>query len=182
MTTCSDAPSLNIAIDLRDMAGSVTGLWNHAVTLDDGTFLQMGISEGEHGFRWIVSGDTELGVGASDGKGYGSYEQALDAAIAYLSGLQEQDPPVSAPRAAPPRPGVTRAEVPLDSLRQHRAKFTQLYRRYQRLSRCSSAADQRERSALQGPLMELYRSLHPEMISVHFDDDFDVVMRAERRA
>jgi hypothetical protein len=78
---------MTIRIDLRDMAGSVTGLWNHDVTLIDGTCLQMGIWEGERGFWWVVSGDTAHGVGESDGKRYGSYEQALDAAMSYLRGL-----------------------------------------------------------------------------------------------
>jgi hypothetical protein len=87
MTTCFDTPVIQVAIDFRDVAGSVTGLWNHDVTLEDGTFLQMGISEGAHGFRWIVSGDTEHSAEETDGKGYGSYEHALDAAMAYLSGL-----------------------------------------------------------------------------------------------
>jgi hypothetical protein len=78
---------MTIALDLRDRAGAPTGLWNHHVTLEDGTFLEMGIWEGEHGFRWVVSGDTEHGVGESDGKGYDSYERALGAATSYLSGL-----------------------------------------------------------------------------------------------
>lgn len=69
-----------------------------------------------------------------------------------------------------------------DALGQHRADIRRLYRRYQSLSRSTSALDQRERSALQVPLMALYRTLHPEMICVHFEDDFDAIMRAERRA
>jgi hypothetical protein len=78
---------MTIEFDLRNGAGAPTGLWNHHVTLADSTFLEMGIWEGEHGFRWVVSGDTQRAVGESDGKGYDSYERALDAATSYLSGL-----------------------------------------------------------------------------------------------
>jgi hypothetical protein len=65
---------------------------------------------------------------------------------------------------------------------EHRRAFRQLYRRYQYLSRCTSAADQRERSTLQAPLLELFHMLHPATVCVHFEDDFDVVMRSQRRS
>jgi hypothetical protein len=73
-------------------------------------------------------------------------------------------------------------EIAADASSEHRRSFRELYRRYQYLSRSSSAADQRERLALQAPLMELYRLLHPATFCVHLEDDFDAVMRAQRRA
>jgi hypothetical protein len=72
-------------------------------------------------------------------------------------------------------------ETAPDASDEHRRSFRELYRRYHYLSRCTSAADQRERSALQAPLMDLYRLLHPATFCVHFEDDFDAVMRAQRR-
>lgn len=78
---------MKIELDVRDAAGNVTGLWTHDVTLDDGSFLEMGIAEGQHGYTWVVSGDTERSAVVSDSKQYGSYEHALNAAVSYISGL-----------------------------------------------------------------------------------------------
>jgi hypothetical protein len=68
-----------------------------------------------------------------------------------------------------------------DNVGRYRSEYSRLFQRYQQLSWCTSAAEQRERAALQQPLMELYRILHPAMLSVHLDDDFDTLMRASRR-
>lgn len=72
--------------------------------------------------------------------------------------------------------------VPLssDSARHHRTEYRRLLRRYQQLTWCTSAVGQRERTALQQPLMELYRRLHPAITSVHLGDDFDTLMRVQR--
>lgn len=64
----------------------------------------------------------------------------------------------------------------------HCAEYKRLLARYRQLSWCTSADEQRERTALQQPLMELYRILHPATASGHLDDDFDTVMRGRRRA
>lgn len=79
------------------------------------------------------------------------------------------------PRAIPAR--LSSANVS-----QHRSEYRRLFQRYQQLAWCTSAVDQRERTALQQPLMELYRILHPSVVSVHLDDDFDTLMRAQRRS
>jgi hypothetical protein len=69
-----------------------------------------------------------------------------------------------------------------ENIGQHQLEYRRLFRRYQQLSWCTSAVDQRERTALQQPLMELYRILHPATRSVYPDDDFDTLMRAQRRS
>jgi hypothetical protein len=84
----------------------------------------------------------------------------------------EADPPALNP--IPPR-------LSADNVGQYRSEYTRLFLRYQQLSWSTSAIEQRERAALQQPLMELYRILHPATLSVHLDDDFDTLMRARRR-
>lgn len=79
-------------------------------------------------------------------------------------------------------PEATPSRLSSDNAGQHRSEYRRLFRRYQQLSWCTSAVDQRERTALQQPLMELYRILHPAAVSVHLDDDFDTLMRSQRRA
>jgi hypothetical protein len=79
-------------------------------------------------------------------------------------------------------PGMIPARLSSANVDQHRSEYRRLFRRYQQLSWCTSAVDQRERTALQQPLMELYRILHPTRVSMHLDDDFDTVMRALRRS
>lgn len=79
-------------------------------------------------------------------------------------------------------PAAIPARLSSTNVGQHRSEYRRLFRRYQQLSWCTSAVDQRERAALQQPLMELYRILHPATVSVHLDDDFDTVMRARRRS
>ena len=69
-----------------------------------------------------------------------------------------------------------------DNAGQHRSEYRRLFLRYRQLRWCTSAAEQRERTALQQPLMELYRILHPSALSVHLDDDFDTLMRSQRRS
>jgi hypothetical protein len=77
-------------------------------------------------------------------------------------------------------PGAIPARLTSDNVDQHRSEYRRLFRRYQQLSYCTSAVDQRERAALQQPLMELYRILHAAKVSSHLDDDFDTLMRARR--
>jgi hypothetical protein len=84
--------------------------------------------------------------------------------------------------AAPAEPAATPARLSSETIGQHRSDYRRLFRRYQQLAWCTSAVDQRERTALQQPLMELYRLLHPATTSVHLDDDFDTLMRAQRRS
>lgn len=60
-------------------------------------------------------------------------------------------------------------------------EFLRLSRRNTLLSRSFTADHQRERASLQAPLMELYATLNPTSI-YKWDDDFDVVTRAGRRA
>jgi hypothetical protein len=78
-------------------------------------------------------------------------------------------------------PRATPARLSTTNIDQHRLEYRRLLKRYQELAWCTSAVDQRERTALQQPLMELYRVLHPERLTVHLDDDFDTLMRARRR-
>lgn len=60
-------------------------------------------------------------------------------------------------------------------------EFIRLSRRHAQLARSLTADHQRERTSLEAPLMKLYASLHPRSI-YKWDDDFVVIMRAERRA
>lgn len=60
------------------------------------------------------------------------------------------------------------------------SEFIRLSRRHAYLAHSFTAEHQRERASLQGPLMKLYTTLHPKSV-YKWDDDFDVVMRAERR-
>jgi hypothetical protein len=69
-----------------------------------------------------------------------------------------------------------------NSIGEQRSEYRRLLRRYQRLTWCTSAIEQRERVALQQPLMELYRLLCPETLPSHLDDDFDTLLRAQRRS
>ena len=89
---------------------------------------------------------------------------------------------MNAPEGSHTDPAATPARLSRDNIDQHQLEYRRLFLRYQQLSWCTSAVDQRERAALQQPLMELYRILHPSLVSVHLDDDFDTVMRARRRA
>jgi hypothetical protein len=53
--------------------------------------------------------------------------------------------------------------------------------RYQQLSWCTSAEDQRERHLLDAAAMKLYTTLHPR--SVHsWHESYEVVLRGQRRA
>lgn len=89
---------------------------------------------------------------------------------------------MNAPEVDRPELVVIPARLSSDNVGRHRSEYRRLFQRYQQLSWCTSAIDQRERAALQQPLMELYRILHPATVSVHLDDDFDTLMRAQRRA
>jgi hypothetical protein len=89
---------------------------------------------------------------------------------------------MNAPETVPVEPVVIPPRLPSDNVRQHQSEYRRLFRRYQQLGWCTSAVDQRERTALQQPLMELYRILHPAAVSVHLDDDFDTLMRSQRRS
>jgi hypothetical protein len=84
--------------------------------------------------------------------------------------------------AAHAKPEGIPAPLSPENIGQHRLEYRRLFRRYQQLSWCTSAVDQRERTALQQPLMDLYRVLHPAITSSHLDDDFDTLMRAQRRS
>ena len=72
-----------------------------------------------------------------------------------------------------------KAEAKLQHM-QDEGEFIRLSRRHAHLARSFTAENQRERASLQVPLMKLYATLHPKSI-YKWDDDFDVVMRAERR-
>lgn len=72
------------------------------------------------------------------------------------------------------------AEVKQKHLQDER-EFIRLSCRCTDLARSFTVVHQRERTSLQGPLMKLYATLNPTSI-YRWDDDFDVVMRAERRA
>ncbi len=88
---------------------------------------------------------------------------------------------MNAPEAAHIEPNAVPSRVSTDNVGQHRSEYRRLFHRYQQLGWCTSAVEQRERTALQQPLMELYRLLHPSAVSVHLDDDFDTLMRSLRR-
>lgn len=88
---------------------------------------------------------------------------------------------MNAPEAAHTEPKTVPARLSADNIGQHRSEYRRLFLRYQQLRWCTSAVEQRERTALQQPLMELYRILHPSVLSVHLDDDFDTLMRSQRR-
>ena len=77
---------------------------------------------------------------------------------------------------------VTPARLSKSNATQHRLEYDRLFARYKTLAWCTSATDQRERAALQQPLMELYRVLNPGTVCAHLDDDFETVIRARRRA
>jgi hypothetical protein len=74
------------------------------------------------------------------------------------------------------------ARLSSDKVGQHRSEYRRLFRRYQQLSWCTGAVDQRERATLQQPLLELYRILYPATLPSHLDDGFDTLMRAQRRS
>ena len=75
----------------------------------------------------------------------------------------------------------TPARLSAANAAQHRSEYDRLFLRYQSLAWCTSSLEQRERAALQQPLMELYRILNPGSVSVHLDDDFDTLIRSRRR-
>lgn len=81
------------------------------------------------------------------------------------------------------RPDPQRRSITLtrENIAHYRSEFARLSRRYAKLAWASSASDQRERAAMQKPLMELYRAFHPDTTFSQFDD-FDTVVRASRRA
>jgi hypothetical protein len=64
---------------------------------------------------------------------------------------------------------------------QDEGEFIRLSRRNAQLARSLTAEHQRERTSLQVTLMKLYVTLNPTK-SYKWTDDFDVVMRTERRA
>jgi hypothetical protein len=67
-----------------------------------------------------------------------------------------------------------------ENIAHYRSEFARLSRQYAKLAWAPSASAQRERAALQKPLMELYRAFHPDSTFSQFDD-FDVVVRGSRR-
>ena len=67
-----------------------------------------------------------------------------------------------------------------ENIGHYRSEFARLSRRYAKLAWASSSSDQREREAMQKPLMELYRVFHPDTTFSRFDD-FDVIVRGSRR-
>jgi hypothetical protein len=66
--------------------------------------------------------------------------------------------------------------------KESQAELTRLLRQYKKLSWATSAAQQTERAAMQEPLMELYRDMHPDSRMFHHDDDFDVFIRTSTRS
>lgn len=73
---------------------------------------------------------------------------------------------------------MTTIATPEQRLQDERT-LTRLSRRYAQLGRSFSAMDQRERTALQAPLMELYIRLYPHR---HYrtHDDMDKIVRQDR--
>lgn len=72
-------------------------------------------------------------------------------------------------------------ELEITQKRRHdEGEFVCLSRRNAQLCRSFTAEDQRERASLEMPLMQLYSTLNPTSI-YKWDDDFDVVTRAEHR-
>lgn len=74
---------------------------------------------------------------------------------------------------------VTTVPESLERARCQR-EFLSLSRRHAQLARSFKSEDQRERTRLQAQLMKLWTVLNPKSI-YKWDDDFDVVMRAQRR-
>jgi len=78
-------------------------------------------------------------------------------------------------------PGSRTIRLTRENVARYRSEFVQLVRRYAQLAWAPSADAQRERAAMQKPLMELYRAFHPKTTFSQFDD-FDVVVRGSRRS
>jgi hypothetical protein len=68
------------------------------------------------------------------------------------------------------------AQTGAEGLARDRSEFDSLVRRYKALTWSTSVKEQRERSALQAPLMKLYFIVHPES-RYQFYDDFDMILR-----
>jgi hypothetical protein len=69
------------------------------------------------------------------------------------------------------------ATLSREALLEHQKNFVRLMRRYKQLTWASSAKEQQERTALQQPLLDLHRLIHPNS---GLDDDIDVVIRMEK--
>ncbi|GAC1443775.1 MAG: hypothetical protein NVSMB52_02480 [Chloroflexota bacterium] len=67
--------------------------------------------------------------------------------------------------------------ITIDACERRKEEFSHLLQRYMKLGRSFNSASQRERAALQYPLMRLYVDLYPGSgFKIH--DDVDVAIRA----